>query len=488
MSRTFDRSATNYQSSNVGGNTNIGNGAYTIICLFNITAGNNNSGLISFRSAGGVQAQLIVDTNQLFGAGDFQGGQTGITTGAWWWAAIRFPGGTNLNYTYSLRAYNSGSTSHTTGTSNNHSDSGTACTEIRLGHGDDIGNASIAVWASWATVLADGTVAGMFTTAAADIVAQSPLSLWLGNQGSSATLVPDSIGTASGSSFTGTVGIGSDPTPPTYDYSLTSVIVLGGSSTNRHPGAGPGTARFYQTPRPTDIAAAGTAWDASPAADSVGLTDTVALEQDKAQTDSVGLTDTVALEQDKVATDSVGLTDTTAITQAKVITDDTGLTDSSTLVLAKVVTQTDDTGLTDTFALSATHSVTDDAGLTDTQAITRSLVLSDSAGLTDTSSVTLTHALTQTDTTGLTDTSTTTATYAPTLVDLVGLTDTAVTAGGSTAQPPRYGLDGEATATVTDGRATGPTTDQATHGAGDIATPTRGGTTDGTARTTGALT
>src|SRR5262249_7996955 len=55
--------------------------------------------------------------------------------------------------------------------------------------------------------------------------------------------------------------------------------------TNRHPGAGPGTARFYQTPRPTDITTTGTTWDPGTQTDSVGLTDTFVIEQDKVQTD-----------------------------------------------------------------------------------------------------------------------------------------------------------------------------------------------------------
>lgn len=216
MARTFDfATGPNYAITGVGSCGAVGNGAYTIAALFNITG---NAGIISFRTTG-INAQLIVDTSQLFGAGDFQGGQTGVTTGTWWWAAIRKAAGSSV-YQYSLRAYNSGSTTHQSG-SVNHADSGVTNTSIRLGDGDDRGNGSIAVWAAWTSALSDSQVASMFTTAAADVAAQSPQALWLGNQGSSANAIPDSTGNGAGStSFNGTVGVGTDP--PAYNYSLTA--------------------------------------------------------------------------------------------------------------------------------------------------------------------------------------------------------------------------------------------------------------------------
>jgi hypothetical protein len=216
VARTFDfATGPNYAITGVGSCGAVGNGAYTIAALFNIVG---NAGIISFRATG-INAQLIVDTNQLFGAGDFQGGQTGVTTGTWWWAAIRKASGSAV-YQYSLRAYNSGSTTHQSG-SVNHADSGVANTSIRLGDGDDRGNGSIAVWAAWTSALSDAQVASMFTIAAADVATLSPQALWLGNQASSANAIPDSTGNGAGStSFNGTVGVGSDP--PSYNYSLTA--------------------------------------------------------------------------------------------------------------------------------------------------------------------------------------------------------------------------------------------------------------------------
>jgi len=218
VSRNFDlASGPNYSVNSVGSCGAVGNGAYTIICLFNINSGNNSSGLISFLTSG-INAELIVDANQLFGAGDFGGGQTGVTVSTWWWAAVRKAAGTNV-YRYSLRQYNTGSTTHQNSAST-FADSGVTNTSIRLGDGDDRGNALIAVWAAWTSNLSDSAVAGMFTTAAADVAAQSPQGLWLGNQLSGSDPINDSIGTANQTSVNGSIGVGSDP--PSYNYSLSS--------------------------------------------------------------------------------------------------------------------------------------------------------------------------------------------------------------------------------------------------------------------------
>lgn len=220
MARSFDQpTGPNYAITSVGSVASLGNGAHTVIALFQTTsAASGNAGLISFRAAG-INVQLIVDGGQLFGAGDFNGGQTGITTGTWWWAAIRKAAGTNV-YRFSLRQYNTGSTTHQS-TAATHADTGATNTTIRLGDGDNRGNGLIAAWAAWTSNLSDGQVAGMFTTAAADIAAQSPQVLWLGNQASSTDPIPDSTGNGAGStSFNGTVGVGTDP--PAYDYSLSA--------------------------------------------------------------------------------------------------------------------------------------------------------------------------------------------------------------------------------------------------------------------------
>lgn len=216
MSRTFDlATGPNYSINSVGSLGSLGNGAYTIIVLFNINTGNNNCGLISFRTAG-INAELFIDGNQIFGAGDFGGGQTGVTVSTWWWAAIRKAAGSSV-YTYSLKPYASGSATHQNSAAS-HADSGATNTTIRLGDSDDRGNGLIAVLAAWTSRLSDAQVSGMFTSAASDIAAQSPGGLWLGNQASSTDPINDSVGTANQTSVNGAIGVGSDP--PAYNYSL----------------------------------------------------------------------------------------------------------------------------------------------------------------------------------------------------------------------------------------------------------------------------
>lgn len=216
MSRNFDlATGPNYSINSVGSCSTLGNGAYTIIALFNINTGNNNCGLISFRTAG-INAELFIDGNQIFGAGDFGGGQTGVTVSTWWWAAIRKAAGSSV-YTYSLKPYASGSATHQNSAAS-HADSGATNTTIRLGDADDRGNGLIAVLAAWTSRLSDVAVAGMFTAAASDVAAQSPQGLWLGNQASSSDPMNDSAGTANQTSVNGAIGVGADP--PAYNYSL----------------------------------------------------------------------------------------------------------------------------------------------------------------------------------------------------------------------------------------------------------------------------
>lgn len=221
MSRNFDlATGPNYSINSVGSLGSLGNGAYTIITLFNINTGNNNCGLISFRTAA-INAELFIDGNQIFGAGDFGGGQTGVTVSTWWWAAIRKAAGSSV-YTYSLKPYASGSATHQNSAAS-HADSGATNTTIRLGDSDDRGNGLVAVLAAWTSRLSDAQVAGMFTSAASDIAAQSPGGLWLGNQASSTDPINDSVGTANQTSVNGAIGVGSDP--PAYNYSLSGAAV-----------------------------------------------------------------------------------------------------------------------------------------------------------------------------------------------------------------------------------------------------------------------
>lgn len=267
------------------------------------------------------------------------------------------------------------------------------------------------------------TDASMTTTAAGDLVIGCLILNSLGatiSAGSGFTLInTDAASSLSGEyqvqSAAGAIATSWSLSAGTTSATISVALLVGGGlvvacqSTNRHPGAGPGTARFYLTPAATDQLAAGTTWDPGTQTDSVGLTDSVVFEQDKVLTDSAGLTDTVAIEQDKVITDSAGLTDTFALTQSKVITDSAGLTDTTATEQDKVVT--------------------DSAGLTDAPALEQDKVVTDSAGLTDTTALVLAKVVNADDPVGLTDT--TVLDRVAVFSDDTGLSDPVVVAGGA---------------------------------------------------------
>jgi hypothetical protein len=251
-----------------------------------------------------------------------------------------------------------------------------------------------------------------------------------------------------------------------------AVLVVAQQSTNRHPGAGPGTARFYLTPQA--VSTGGTIWDASPAADNTGITDPVAFEQDLVRTDNAGLTDPLALQQALIRTDDTGLTDAATVQLIKLVTvtDDAGLADG--VLVQQALLRTDNAGLTDPAVLTQAKAVTDSAGLTDSTTVVsiKAVDVTDSAGLVD--AATLQRALvvtdqagptdptamqqgkTLTDLAGLTDTTTILSARLVTQTDLAGLTDT-VTVTFTTGVSILIGLDGGSTTTSLDGQATQPT-------------------------------
>lgn len=93
----------------------------------------------------------------------------------------------------------------------------------------------------------------------------------------------------------------------------------------------------------------GTAWTASPT-DSAGLTDSIAVDQEKNVTDSVGLTDSIAVNQNKGVTDSVGLTDSIIVDRQIVIMDSMGFSDSVIQQGNRFITITDNMGLLDAYS------------------------------------------------------------------------------------------------------------------------------------------
>lgn len=255
MSGSFDISADASVNMTAGSAGAVGSGAFTIAVLVQPTTGNNNCGFIRADASGVLQRCFKEDTLHLFGDNDFSSGFGNLTQGNWYLCVISKPSGSNP-FRFHLWAYasdGSGTMSHGTATgAGNHADGSTA-DAIRIGIADARGNGLIAAVGLWTSALSDGQLDTLVSTSLATWAALSPTELislenWNGSTGA-ATLV----GTSSQSSITGTVGTGANP--PSFTFALTSTVEFGAARPNqRHPGRGPSTARFVQTPRSYDLA------------------------------------------------------------------------------------------------------------------------------------------------------------------------------------------------------------------------------------------
>lgn len=129
--------------------------------------------------------------------------------------------------------------------------------------------------------------------------------------------------------------------------------------------------------------------------------------------DPVGITDTVALGQDRVeGPDNVGITDTatTAVDRTETATDPVGITDTATTAVDRTVTETDPVDITDTVQVATgtghARSATDPVGITDTAAVAtgKGIAVADNVGITDTTDLAIGKGVTVADSVGLTDT------------------------------------------------------------------------------------
>lgn len=210
--------------------------------------------------------------------------------------------------------------------------------------------------------------------------------------------------------------------PETTDYSGNGFTLTGGSGATYEDGPpvpwmGPDLydvnigAGFLGPPEQTD---------------SVGLTDTTAIQQSLERTDSTGATDTTSITQSLARTDNGGPTDSVSIQQSLSRTDNGGPTDSATVSLIKNLTFDDSTGLTDTSqqdAFPAGPNPTDSAGLTDSVSVSQQKNPTDDAGLDDDVFPVTTFGRVPTDSSGSTDSWTLAATYSRGVADDSGLTD-----------------------------------------------------------------
>jgi len=248
--------ANSYVQFSVGNAANVSNGAVTMIALWKPGfPGGANTGLVGGQSSGAQRRSFLIDTAALFGDGDFTSGVAiSGSAGDWLWLAMSKAAG-SAHYRMHWKNFTTGGAwTHTEASgAANHSDPGVS-NELRIGANAETSAATgdVAVGAIKLANMADLAIEAACTAALADLMAASPD--WAVRFMNSA---PSSIqdltsGGGNETSRSGTVTNAADPSG--FDFSLTSgITAVGQISTNRHPGRGPGVARFLQTPRSTEI-------------------------------------------------------------------------------------------------------------------------------------------------------------------------------------------------------------------------------------------
>lgn len=255
MSLNFGAASSFIQFS-IGSAANAGNGAVTMIALWKPTfVSGSNSGLLAGQSSGTERRSFLIDTSALFGDGDFTSGVAiSGTAGDWLWLAMSKAAGA-AHYRMHWRNFTTGGawTHAEAAGAANHTDPG-ASNEIRVGANATVSSSAgdVAVSAIKLTNMADLAIEAACTAALADLMAASPD--WAVRFMNSA---PSSIqdltaGGGNETSRSGTITNSADPAG--FSFDLAGAVVLGQRSTNRHPGAGPGRARFVRSSRPTDVA------------------------------------------------------------------------------------------------------------------------------------------------------------------------------------------------------------------------------------------
>lgn len=231
MSGSFDPAADAAVIMSAGTAGAAGTGAHTVAVLWKSAPLNPNSGLLSLYASSTQVRQLLTDSGELFGTGDFSSGYPsgGVGTDTWYVGAITKPAG-SAHYRCHLWPYasdGSGAMDHGEAPdAANHGD-GSSITEIRIGLTDTRGSGLIAVVAVWDSELSDANLNTLRSGSLTAWSALSPKELislenWNGTTGASAV-----VGTSTQSSLTGTVSVGANP--PGFSFALTSAAASSGA-------------------------------------------------------------------------------------------------------------------------------------------------------------------------------------------------------------------------------------------------------------------
>src|SRR5262245_16266721 len=203
----------------IGNAANLGNGAFTLLVLWK-DAG--NTGLLAGHNSGTERQGYLLDTNHIFGTGDFSSGFGTATAGDWMWLGLSKPAGNN-HYRGHMRDYSTaGAWSHGEAVgAANHGDPGTS-NAIQVGAIPSTASSQgdVAVCGIWTSVLTDVAIEGACTSALSDFMAASPV--WAVRMMNSA---PSSLQDLTGgggneTSRTGTITNTADP--PSYNFTLSS--------------------------------------------------------------------------------------------------------------------------------------------------------------------------------------------------------------------------------------------------------------------------
>lgn len=225
MSRFFDKTANDRIVCAAGAGSYTTSGPITIACLARPDTGVNTGWMIDWDDGSFERWGLLVSGGQPFVDNDFGGGPA-YTAGHWYWIVATKASGTVAPryHIYDVTA----------GSAWTHADSSYASVANQPGPvanaiigGQSFGSAStawkgsIAVCASWNSVLADATIETTMTLHARDTYTATPKWMVRLNQASVATAVTDDTGGGGDQTSISGTSVDADE-PPGFDYSISA--------------------------------------------------------------------------------------------------------------------------------------------------------------------------------------------------------------------------------------------------------------------------
>ncbi len=229
MSRQFDVIAGTHSITFSPGNSPTKQGPITVAVLAKAA---NAGGFVGWMArglnSGTAEWGFLTASANLFSENDFGTGVSGLST-SWRWYVLTKPSGSSLPriHVWDL----SGAWAHTNDSSNVGDTTGPIDTVVVGGNGGTSNGwrGSIAVVATWDTVLSDGQIQTACSLSAADTFAASPRWMVRLNQASTGTSVTDDTGGGGNQTAIAGTSVDADD-PPGYSYSLAAQTFPAGIS------------------------------------------------------------------------------------------------------------------------------------------------------------------------------------------------------------------------------------------------------------------